>query len=187
MKTSSHLRKVFVSGLAMFVMAVAMSNVIAGPGKYHRGGPQTSVGFRAGWSGGPNGLTVHTQLDEVNAFEFIAGVNNKEMRRSVYYGPLGKCDSFLGVSYQPSFMAGDEDLMVGFYLDMGLRARIHNYRLESGSTGLAVTPDAIGGAGFRLDAGHVQLFADLHVKYYNKANNTYAPGMESGLGFRIKL
>jgi hypothetical protein len=175
------------TALRLFAFAVVMMLPLlslAGPG-HRRQEHLTAVGFRAGWSGGPNGLTVHKAVNDFSAFEFVAGVNNKAMRRSEFHNGPWQFDTYIGASFQPRLMAGDYDFSVGFYGDFGARARIHNYRFHYGEPN-KITPDLIGGLGMMIQTGSVQLFADIHAKY-SESNGGYAPGVESGLGLRLML
>jgi hypothetical protein len=165
------------------VLALPMASW-AGPGG--KGQPEYAVGFRAGWVGGPNGATVRMTLGPINAFEFVAGINNKAMRRSQFHNGIYQFDTYLGASYQPSFMIGEEDLSVGFYGNVGPRLRIHNYRFHYGEA-RPITPDLIAGLGMLLTTRSIQAFADIHVKYTDPSNYNYAWGLESGLGLRINL
>jgi hypothetical protein len=170
---------------ALIAMMLLPLLTLAGPGRRHSQ-TLTAVGFRAGWAGAPNGITVRAAINEFSAFEFVAGVNNKTMRRSEYHNGIWQFDSYIGASWQPTFMAGDDDLSVGFYGDFGVRARIHHHRFHYAVQPNPITPDVIGGAGMIIQTGSIQLFADIHAKYTDNMG-AYVPGLESGLGLRINL
>lgn len=146
-----------------------------------------SVGFRAGWSGAPNGLSLRKVVGEHSAFEFVAGYNIKEGRQTNL--PFHKQgNTMLGVAYQPFVMACENNLGVGFFANLGVRARYHNYRLAENPNTSKITPDFFTGGGMQVELGEaVELFADLNMKYYQKLNGYFVWGMESGLGLRVRI
>ena len=81
------------------------------------------------------------------------------------------------------------NLGVAITADMGARLRYHNYRpIAAEGAGMKITPDLIAGLGLQLEFSEsVEVFADIHVNYYNRYDNIYVPGVESGLGLRISL
>lgn len=163
-----------------FLCFAASFAAAGGPGK-------TSLGFRAGWSGAPNGITLRYRFAPHQAVEVVTGYNNKEGRR-MDLSLAEQGNYFLGIAYQPEFIARESDLGVGFFANLGLRARYHAYR-STGTEGRSViTPDLYTGVGMQLEFGDaMELFADINVKYYNKTNNAYVPGLESGAGIRFMI
>lgn len=148
---------------------------------------KTSFGVRAGWSGGPNGLTLRRVFAPNQAFEVVAGYNIKEGRGTEL--PFHKQgNTFLGIAYQPFFMTCESDIGVGFFANLGARVRYHNYRPWSLEGASKITPDLFAGLGMQVELGEsVELFGDLNIKYFNKLNNAYVMGLESGLGIRFVL
>ena len=172
--------------LAGFVLAM---NVEATAHPYGGGGWNTaSIGFRAGFSGGPNGLTYRKAFAPGQAFEAVVGYNGK-VGRTLDLPLNRRGNSFAGISYAPFFEMGDRNLSVSLLGDFGARIRYHHYRpFGFGNNGWKMTPDLTAGAGMQVELnGFVQVFADLHLIYFNRYDNLYVPGMESGLGIRLVL
>lgn len=146
-----------------------------------------SIGFRAGWSGGPNGLTIRKIVGSNSAFEFVAGYNIKEGRQTNL--PFYKQgNTLIGVAWQPFFISSEGNTGVGFFANIGARARFHNYRRPENKSTVMLTPDFFTGLGMQIEFSEVvEIFADLNAKYYNKLNNAYVWGLESGLGIRFRI
>lgn len=160
----------------------------AGPG-YGGHWQKTSVGLRLGWSGAPNGLSIRRNFLPGQAFEVVAGYNGKVGRHADNLPGYKKGNSFLGISYAPCIELSEGSLEVALTGDIGARARYHHYRpLGFNERGWKVTPDFIAGLGMQVEFSEkVQVFADVHVNYFNRNDNVYVPGVESGMGFRIVL
>jgi len=167
--------------MVLALMALTVPAQAAGPGG---GWTSTAVGIRLGWSGAPNGLTIRQEVGPGQAFEFVAGYNGKVGRtQNLPFAQRG--NSFIGASYAPYLrLAG-----ISLNADFGARARLHHYRSwRSDGGGAKITPDLIAGGGIQVELGRsVQLFADLHLVYYNRYDNVYAPATESGLGIRFLI
>ncbi len=171
-----------------FCMVMMIHNTAhAGPG--YRGGGGTSLGIRLGWSGAPNGLTLRQDVGSGHAFEFVLGYNGKVGRNLEGVSPLKKGNTFLGASYAPYILMAEGNLGVAILADFGARLRYHHYRpIAAEGVGMKITPDLIAGLGMQLEfSDNVELFADIHLNYYNRHDNIYVPGVESGLGLRISL
>ena len=176
-----------VIALSFCMVTMIHTNMKAGPGYYGSGG--TSLGIRLGWSGAPNGITLRHNAGSGHAFEFVLGYNAKVGRTTESLTPLQKGNSFLGASYAPYFLMVEGNLGVALTADLGARLRYHHYRpIAAEGAGMKITPDLLAGLGIQLEFSEsVELFADLHVNYYNRYDNIYVPGVESGLGLRIML
>lgn len=161
----------------------------AGPHS-HRwgGGNHTAIGFRAGWIGAPNGLTVRTVVGNGLAFEFVAGYNQKYGRHADI-PTIKKGNSFLSASIAPFFLMSEGNIGVALTADLGVRMNYHHYRyFQYPEWGPKITPEAIGGVGMQLEFSEaVELFGDIHLKYFNEPHNNYVAGIESGLGLRFVL
>ncbi len=181
--------KAYLSVIALSFCMVTMMNtqVKAGPGYGGSGG--SSLGIRLGWSGAPNGLTLRRDAGSGHAFEFVLGYNGKVGRTTESLPPLKKGNSFLGASYSPYFLMTEGNLGVALTADLGARLRYHHYRpIAAEGAGMKITPDLIAGLGMQLEFSEsVELFADIHITYYNRYDNIYVPGVESGLGLRIAI
>jgi hypothetical protein len=160
----------------------------AEPTRHWGGGNHTSIGVRAGWIGAPNGLTVRRVVGNGAAFEFVAGYNHKYARHSDL-PLLKKGNTFVGASFAPYFLMSEGNLGVALTADLGARLNYHNYRyINNPEYGPKITPEVIGGIGIQVEFSEaVELFADVHVKYFNEPHNSYVPGIESGLGIRFVL
>ncbi|MEY3441906.1 MAG: hypothetical protein RLZZ519_187 [Bacteroidota bacterium] len=185
---SNYVMKNYTVVLLMLLLCGSLS-LSAEPTRYSRGGGNhTSVGLRAGWIGAPNGLTVRRVVGNGVAFEFVAGYNHKYARHTELPA-LKKGNSFAGASFAPFFLMSEGNLGVALTADIGARLNYHHYRyFNSPEYGPKITPEVIGGFGIQVEFSEsVELFADLHVKYFNEPHNNYVPGIESGLGLRIVL
>ncbi len=185
---SNYVMENYTVVLLMLLLCSALS-LSAEPTRYSRGGgDHTSVGLRLGWVGAPNGLTVRRVVTNGVAFEFVAGYNQKYGRHADL-PMLKKGNSFVGASFAPFFLMSEGNLGVALTADIGARLNYHHYRLiSSREFGPKITPEVLGGIGIQIEFSEsVELFADLHVKYFNEPHNNYVPGIESGLGFRIVL
>lgn len=152
------------------------------------GWSKTSVGVRLGWNGGPNGLTIRRNFAPGQAFEFVAGYNHKYGGRSE--APFLKAgNSFIGVSYAPFLLVADGNIGVALVGDVGVRGNYHHYRYFSRPDwGVKITPEVIAGGGLQVEFSEkVEVFADLHLKYFSDPHNYFVPGMESGFGVRVAL
>jgi hypothetical protein len=172
----------------LVVLLVSSVSLHANPNRHWGGGNHTSIGFRAGWVGAPNGLTLRRTVGNAAAFEFIAGYNHKYARRSEL-PTMKKGNSFLGVSFAPYFLMSEGNLGVALTMDLGARLNYHHYRYFAyPEYGPKITPEVTGGLGMQLEFSEtVEVFADVHVKYFNEPHGSYVPGVESGLGLRIVL
>lgn len=170
-----------------FLTLLGISELEAGP--TYGGWQKTSVGVRLGWSGAPNGLSVRRNFLPGQAFELVAGYNGKVGRHAENLPGYRKGNSFVGASYAPCIEMGNGGLEVAFNADLGARLRYHHYRsFRFDDTGWKITPDFIAGLGMQVEFSEkVQVFADLHVNYFNRNDNVYVPGVESGMGFRVVL
>lgn len=174
--------------LCFCMVTMVHTNVLAGSGGY--GGPGgSSLGIRLGWSGAPNGFTLRKDAGSGHAFEFVLGYNGKVGRTNEGLPPLKKGNTFLGASYAPYFLMSEGNLGVALFADFGARLRYHHYRpIGVEGVGMKITPDLLAGLGIQVEFSEsVEIFADLHINYYNRYDNIYVPGVESGLGFRIAL
>lgn len=181
--------KNYIKGLLALVLVATSVAAYAGPNyRYGGGGNHTSLGLRAGWIGGPNGITVRRTVGSAAAFEFIAGYSPKYARRTELPA-IKKGNSFVGVSFAPYFLMSEGNLGVALTLDFGLRLNYHHYRyFEYPEWGPKITPEATVGAGIQMEfSERVELFADMHLKYFNDPHNTYVAGIESGMGIRFIL
>ena len=171
--------------IALILTSLA-GNLLAGPTYKHGSWKKTSLGIRLGWSGGPNGLSLRKQVLPGQAFEMTLGYNGKAARHADIPAIRKGC-SFLGASYSPSVSMAEGNLQVDMYADFGARMRYHHYRrLSFGSGAWKVTPDLIAGAGMQVEFSEsVQVFGDIHLNYYNRSDNVYVPGVESGVGIRL--
>ncbi len=172
--------------LALLIVLVAQQ-VSANP-RRHYSYERTSIGFRAGWIGAPNGLTVRKVVGNAVAFEFVAGYNHKYGRHSDI-PDIKKGNSFVGASFAPFFLVSEGNLGVAITADIGARLNYHHYRFISiPEWGPKITPEAIAGLGMQVEFSEkVELFADCHVKYFNEPHGNYVAGIESGLGIRFAL
>lgn len=172
-----------------FLLLIALGiwgSVEAGPtyGGYSR----KSIGLRLGWSGAPNGLTFRHVVAPNHAFEFVAGYNGK-VGRTADLPFIRKGNTFVSASYAPFFKLGDDYFAVLIYADAGARLRNHHYRrMTVRGEGWKITPEVFAGLGMQIEfTASVEIFADLHINYYNRYDNLYVPGVESGLGIRFVL
>jgi hypothetical protein len=173
--------------IATLLLLTSM-HLSADPRRHYGGGDHTSIGIRMGWVGAPNGFTYRRSFNGGHAFEAIAGYNIKYGRRTD--SPLlRKGNSFLGISYAPHLTIYDGNIAVGIYADMGVRINIHHYRsFNVPSRGFPITPDLVGGLGMQIEfSEQVEVFGDMHFKYFSVPGNYYAPGVESGAGIRFWL
>ena len=146
-----------------------------------------AIGVRVGWSGGVSGLSYKHYFSQVHGLEIAFGYNIKEARYSDR--PWTKKGNWiLSARYQPALMFGCSR-WVGFYGSIGASARYHNYRSPEIRDGKPqVTPDAIIGGGMKLVIIQTfEIFADIHFKYYNGSDGNWRPGMESGVGLRVRF
>lgn len=182
-------QRAYKGWIVLCVSMVMLLHTDAFAGSPHGGWERTSLGVRLGWSGGPNGMTLRKDMGNGNAFEFVAGYNAKVGRNADNLPAHKKGNSFVGASYAPYFLMTEGNLGVAFTADIGARLRYHHYRpIVNSNAGWKITPDAIAGLGMQVEFSEtVEIFADVHVNYYNRINNVYVPGVESGLGFRITL
>jgi hypothetical protein len=179
--------KSYAMPLIALMMISATTQLYAGPGR-HYSYDRTSIGFRAGWVGAPNGLTIRKVVGNGSAFEFVGGYNHKYARRTEL-PLLRKGNSFLGASYAPFFLVSEGNIGVALTADIGARLNFHHYRTWSNEQGVSkITPEAIGGLGMQVEFSEkVEIFADVHLKYFNEPHGSYVPGIESGMGIRFAL
>jgi hypothetical protein len=180
--------KNYIRVLLVFLFVSSSISVFAGPTYHWGGGNHTSIGFRAGWIGAPNGLTVRRTVGSAAAFEFVAGYNNKYARRTEL-PTLKKGNSFVGVSFAPYFLMSEGNLGVALTADIGARLNYHHYRYFAyPEFGPKITPELTGGLGMQFEFNEaVEIFADVHLKYFNEPHGSYVPGVESGMGIRFVL
>ncbi len=173
--------------LALLLLLVAQQ-VSADPVRHHGGDDRTSIGLRIGWVGGPNGLTVRRSLGNGCAFEFVAGYSPKYARRTELPA-YKKGNSFVGASFAPYFLVAEGDLGVALTADIGARLNYHHYRPIGIDDGVAkITPEVIGGFGMQVEFSEkVEVFGDVHLKYYNEPHGDYVAGIESGFGIRFAI
>lgn len=149
----------------------------------------STLGLRLGWSGGLNGITYRIGINGSDSgFELTFGYSPKEGRSSGL--PVHKRGNLLfSARYQPMFLMTGNNLEVGFFGSLGLSARAHLYRpFGHSSRGLYLTPDLLGGGGFHIQFNDgMQIFADIHLKYYNRFTNQYQMSYESGIGIRFRI
>jgi|GEM_PF-2826719 len=176
----------------LFVLCLSMVMILhtdAFAGSPYGGWGRTSLGVRLGWSGGPNGMTLRRDMGNGSAFEFVAGYNAKVGRNAENLPAHKKGNSFVGASYAPYLLMSEGNLGVALTADLGARLRYHHYRpIANPNAGWKITPDAIAGVGMQIEFSEsVEIFADIHVNYYNRIDNVYQAGVESGLGLRLTL
>ena len=167
--------------LLVFATGLLPATPPSGPGS-------SAIGIRLGFSGAPNGLTFRKIFAFGHAFEVVAGYNGRVGRTlQLPFGQRG--NSFVGISYAPFVEMGDSRLGVALTGDVGLRARYHHYRRwATQNDGGPITPEPFIGGGLQLEFNDsVQLFADLHAVLFNRYDNRYVPGVESGLGIRFVI
>lgn len=175
--------------LSLFAFLFLVSaTVFAGPTKYGRSGyGSTSVGIRLGWVGAPNGFSYRKSVAPGHAFEFVAGYNPKYGRHSSA-DFFHKGNTFLSLSYAPNLTMSENNLAVGIYGDFGVRMNLHHYRFSELNTAPVITPDLFAGLGIQIEFMEaVEVFGDMHVKYYSTPGNYFTPGVESGLGIRFRI
>lgn len=180
------MKKTVVAITALLTLVLCFdASLYAGP--TYGGWGRTSVGVRFGWNGGPNGLTLRREFASGHAFEALAGYNGKHARHADIPA-LRKGNSFIGVSYAP-FLRPQGDYGVALNADFGARLNYHHYRIIGyPGGGWKITPEVTAGLGIQVDlAETIEVFADLHVKYFSDPHNYYLIGMESGLGVRVVL
>jgi hypothetical protein len=179
--------KSYIHLLALVLLLSATTELYAGP-RHRFSDSRTSVGLRLGWVGGPNGLSVRQVVAPGHAFEFVAGYSPKYGRR-LDVPDIKKGNTFLSASYSPYFLVSEGNLGVSIYGDVGLRMNYHHYRyFEYKEWGPKLTPEVIGGIGMQIEfSERVELYGDLHVKYFNAPGNVYMAGIESGAGLRVAL
>lgn len=183
------MEKVSIHVIGMFVMSfLLVSGLQAEPTRRSSSFQHTSVGLRLGWVGAPNGLTYRRGFAPGHAIELVAGYNPKYGRRADIPA-IQKGNSFLSFSYAPNFTMCMGGAAVGIYADLGLRLNYHHYRTWEAAYGHPpITPDLIGGAGMQIEfAQSVEVFADMHLKYFSSPGNYFTPGVESGAGIRVWL
>ncbi|MCB9230741.1 MAG: hypothetical protein H6581_03720 [Bacteroidia bacterium] len=182
---NTQVSKVSLAG-ALLILFLPFISLAGGTGLTCSSG--TTLGIRAGWSGGLNGITLRKSVGMgYSGIEFAVGYSPKEGRRSSLPA-LQKGNILLSMRYQPMFMMEDYNLGVGFYGSFGLTARIHNSRPLGSERGSFLTPDLLAGGGMQVEFNdNVEIFADVHLKYYNSFSNVYALSYESGLGIRFRV
>lgn len=178
----------YVKVLPFLLLLLSSLSLNANPRNRYSVGNHTSLGFRAGWIGAPNGLTIRRTVGRSSAFEFVAGYNHKYARRTEL-PLLKKGNSFIGVSYSPFFLVAEGNLGVAILADIGARLNYHHYRyFNAPEFGPKITPEFIAGAGIQVEFSEsVEVFADVHFKYFNEPHNNYVAGIESGAGIRFIL
>lgn len=179
--------KCYVRPLLTLVLVSTSLLAFADPGR-HYAYDRTSLGIRLGWIGAPNGFTMRKVVGNNAAFEFVAGYNGKYARRSEL-PPLHKGNTFIGASFAPYFLVAEGSLGVALTADFGARLNYHHYRTWNNEFGVPkITPEILGGFGMQFEFNEsVELFADMHVKYFSEPAGAYVPGIESGLGLRFAL
>ena len=177
-----------VNAVAIILMSVSAFTVSMARPSYSGGWTRTSVGLRLGWNGGPNGLTIRRNFAPGQAFEVIAGYNDKYGGRSEIPA-LKAGNTFIGISYAPFLLVSEGNVGVALVGDVGIRANYHHYRyISRPDWGAKITPEITAGGGIQIEFSEsVEIFADLHLKYFSDPHNYYVPGMESGLGVRIAI
>lgn len=143
---------------------------------------EREIGFRVGFDGGPNGLTILIK----NKFEIVAGYSNKDITATAGYD---KGDIMTGTYFQYRFILfGKED--VSYYPSVGLRARAHLNRPHPPGLSFTFSPDFLVGFGFTINPNFspIDIFADLHFLAEREHNEiTYKFGFETGAGIRIRI
>jgi hypothetical protein len=153
---------------------------------------EQSIGVRGGVSGGPWGPSYRYVVNHNTAVEGFLGYTPKGTGVYTEGGEDKRAGSWLiGACYQPFIHTGDRHNGSNFYADLGIRARIHNHRIQgdvSNKDGSPITPELYFGAGglFEL-SDDFELFLTLGMKYYNKSGTIYGMAVEAGAGFRIRL
>ena len=180
--------KSYAKILLALLLLLSAQQVSADPGRHYGGYNRTAIGLRLGWVGGPNGLTVRRTFGNACAFEFVAGYSPKYARRSEL-PDYKKGNSFVGASFAPYFLIAEGDLGVALTADLGARLNYHHYRLMGTDDGIAkITPEVIGGLGMQVEFSEsVELFGDIHLKYFNEPHGNYVAGIESGVGIRFAI
>lgn len=183
MESTARLR---IAALVLLIAGCMSSGLMAGP--TYGGYAKKSIGIRLGWSGAPNGFSFRNVVAPNHAFEFVFGYNGK-VGRTVDIPWIRKGNTFVSASYAPFFQLGDEYFSALILLDVGARMRYHHYRrLNVKREGWKITPEVFAGVGMQVEfTNSVEVFADLHVNLYNRADNQYVFGVESGLGIRFVL
>lgn len=175
--------------ILLILVSVSVAGFSRGPSRGYSSGIGSSIGVRAGWSGGPTGISFRRAFARGQAFEINAGYNPKEGRYAgLKFPKVG--NSMIDFRYQPFTYAADGNVGFAIYGTIGGRARIHHYRIlnESSANNMVVSPDFLGGAGCQFEFNdHVEVFADLSAKYFNKKSGEWVWGIESGFGLRVKL
>ena len=180
---------VVIACVLTLIVLCLPENLHAGPTKRYGGFTKTSLGVRLGWNGGPNGLTLRRVFAPGHAFEAVAGYNNKSGRHADEWPAHKKGNTFLGISYAPFLLTEQNNLGLAITGDIGTRLNYHHYRFFSHPEwGSKITADVYAGIGLQVEFSEaVEVFADLHIKYFSDPHNAFVPGMESGLGVRVVL
>lgn len=143
---------------------------------------EREIGFRTGFAGGPNGLTVLIK----KKFEIVAGYSNKDITATAVYD---KGDVMTGAYFQYRFILfGEED--VSYYPSVGLRARAHLNRPHPPGLSFTLSPDFLAGFGFSINPNFtpVDIFADIHFLLERQHNGSeYELNVETGAGLRIRM
>lgn len=172
------------------ILLISVSTQMKADPTYSPYGQRTSLGIRLGWVGAPNGLSVRKVVGPGQAFEFVGGYNPKYGRR-LDIAAIKKGNSFVGASYAPFILMSEGNLGVAILADIGMRMNYHHYRnigQHVQGKGGKITPEAIGGLGMQIEfAEKVEIFGDIHLKYYNEPHGDYVAGIESGMGIRFAL
>ncbi|HHG86646.1 MAG TPA: hypothetical protein ENJ82_17995, partial [Bacteroidetes bacterium] len=114
-----------VNAVAIILMSVSAFTVSMARPSYSGGWTRTSVGLRLGWNGGPNGLTIRRNFAPGQAFEVIAGYNDKYGGRSEIPA-LKAGNTFIGISYAPFLLVSEGNVGVALVGDVGIRANYHH-------------------------------------------------------------
>ena len=179
--------KSYVTAIIAIVLMSITAQLHAAPTGHSPYG-HTTVGMRLGWIGGPNGLTIRREIGNGHAFEFVGGYNAKYGRHADIPA-IRKGNSFVGASYAPFFRMAEGNVGVSLLADIGMRLNYHHYRyIGTPNNGGKITPEATGGIGMQVEFSEtVEVFADIHVKYFNEPHGDYVPGMDSGIGIRFAI
>lgn len=153
---------------------------------------EQAIGVRGGVSGGPWGPTYRYVVNHNTAVEGFLGYTPKGTGVYTVDGEDVRAGSWIiGACYQPFIHTGDRHNGSNFYLDLGLRARLHNHRIKgevANQDGGIITPELYFGAGGLFEVSDdFELFLTFGMKYYNKSGTIYGMAVEAGAGFRIRL
>jgi len=160
---------------------------------------QQSIGINIGAPHGPKGLSYYFVMTHHSALELTLGFDKPftedDQSADAGKGFFEKGAALFGIGYQPFLHAGDRDNGTNFFLNMGMRVRVHLDRpFAFNEDGMFITPDLYAGVGMQVELfSALEAYINCNLLYYNPRKGTLtevndfkvALDLNGGLRYRL--